>query len=160
MKNKKQKKRLDEMQEKKLLKIEHNTLVLTGVGLLAAIYIQQAVWTSDSRIAVGESVVLLISSLYLLISCIRNGIWDRSAGKPDMKKNTWISLIVSLVFAAFWMVVSYLRYHAWQGSLATFVVMFLMMFVLLMAVFAASTFAYKRRSRTLEALADQDEQEL
>ncbi len=155
----KNKSKLDEMQEKKLLKIEHNALTLTGVGLLAAIYIQQAVWTTDSRVVIGESAVLLVSSLYVLIACIRNGIWDRSAKQPNMKKNTLISLIVSLAFAAFWFVVSYIRYRAWQGSLATFAVMFLMMFILLMAVFTTSSILYNRRSRKMEQLADQDEQE-
>ena len=147
------------MQEKKLLKIEHNTLALTGAGLIAAIFIQQAVWTTDMRTVIGEIAVLLVASLYLLIACIRNGIWDRSANKPSMKKNTLISLIVSFAFAAFWAIVSYIRYDAWQGSLATFAVIFLMMFILQMAVFAISGIAYKRRSRKLEQLADQDEQE-
>ena len=155
----KNKSKLDEMQEKKLLAIEHHALVLTGIGLIASIFIQQAVWTTDSRTVLGESAVLLVSSLYLLIACIRNGIWDRSAKKPNMRKNTLISLVVSIAFAAFWSIVSYIRYDAWQGSLATFVVMFLMMFVLLMAVFSISVIAYYSHSRRLEQLADRDEQE-
>ena len=155
----KNKGKLDEMQEKKLLKIEHNALTLTGIGLIAAIFIQQAIWTTDTRTVIGECAVLLVVSLYLLIACIRNGIWDRSAKKPSMKKNTVVSLAVSMAFAAFWAIVSYIRYHAWQGSLATFVVIFLMMFVLLMVVFAISSIAYNRRRHKLEQLADQDEQE-
>ena len=156
MKNKSQ---LDEMQERKLLKIEHNALTLTGVGLLAAIFIQEAIWTTDSRIVMGESAVLLVSSLYVLIACIRNGIWDRSAKQPNMKKNTLISLVVSLIFAGFWGIVSYIRYDAWQGSLAAFTVMFLSMFVLLMAIFVTSSVVYKHHSRKMEQLADQEEQE-
>ena len=154
----KNKSNLDEMQEKKLLKIEHNTLMIAAVGLLAAIFIQQAIWTENSLIAIGECIVLLVSALYMLIACIRNGIWDRSAKKPNLKKCVLVSLIASLAFAAFWGIVSYIRYHAWQGSLAAFVVMFVMMFVLLMAVCTVSVLAYKRRTRKLERMADQDEQ--
>lgn len=83
---KKNKSKLDEMQEKKLLKIEHNTLTLTSVGLLASIFIQQAILTEDSHVVIGESIVLLVFSLYMLIACIRNGIWDRSAKQPNMKE--------------------------------------------------------------------------
>lgn len=156
---KKNKSKLDEMQEKKLLKIEHNTLTLTSVGLLASIFIQQAILTEDSHVVIGESIVLLVSSLYMLIACIRNGIWDRSAKQPNMKKNTLISLMVSLALASFWSVVSYIRYHAWQGSLTTFGVIFLMMFILLMAAFTTSIILYNRRIRKIEQLVDQDEQE-
>lgn len=156
---KKNKSKLDEMQEKKLLKIEHNTLTLTGVGLLAAIFIQEAIWTTDSRVVIGESAVLLVSSLYMLIACIRNGIWDRTAKQPSMKKNTLISLAVSLAVASFWAVISYIRYDSWQGSLATFAVMFFMTFVLLMITFFITSVTYKHHIRKMEKLADQDEQE-
>lgn len=156
---KKNKKKLDEMQEKKLSKIEHNALTLTSAGLFISIFIQEAVWSIDSRVVIGECAVLLLSSIYVLIACIRNGIWDRSANQPNMRQNALISLVVSLGFAGFWFVVSYIRYHKWQGSLAGFAVMFLMMFTLLMAVFAISSILYKRRSCEMERLADQDEQE-
>ena len=155
---KKSKSHLDEMQEKKLLKIEHNTLTLATVGLIASIFIQQAIWSADSRLITGECIVLLVSSLYMLYACIKNGVWDRKGKEPDMKKNTWISLAVSLAFGIFWAVISYVRYGAWMGSLAVFVVTFFMMFVLLMVVFSVSSVMYKQKSRKLELLADEDEQ--
>ena len=76
-----------------------------------------------------------------------------------MKKDALISFFVSLVFAIFWTVISYVRYNAWQGSLATFVVMFLLMFVLLMSVFVVSGAVYKHKIRKMEQLADQYEKE-
>ncbi len=151
--------KLGELQEKKLLKIEHNTPILTNICLFAAIFIQWAVRTTDGRIVMGESAVLLVSSSYLLIVCIKNGIWNGSTKKPNMKKNTLISFVISLAFAAFGGIVSYVRYHKQQGSLAVFSFMFLMMFILLMIVFTISCIAYKSCSRKLEQLADQDEQE-
>ena len=64
---------LDEMQQKTLLEIEHKTLHIALTGLLIVILMQQIFW-KDGQNTLGESAVLLISSGYLLLSYIKNGI--------------------------------------------------------------------------------------
>ena len=82
---------LDEMQQKTLLEIEHKTLYITLTGLLVVILAQQILWKNGQN-TLGESAVLLISSGYLLLSYIKNGIWDRS--RPfSAKTNRTISQI-------------------------------------------------------------------
>ena len=125
---------LDEMQQKTLLEIEHKTLHIALTGLLVVILIQQIFW-KDGQNTLGESLVLLISSGYLLLSYIKNGIWDRS--KPfSAKTNRVISLLVSLAMGIFLGVTNQLRYHDPLSSVLTFVISFLSMLVLLGIFFA------------------------
>lgn len=151
---------LDEMQQIKLMQIEHKTLMIMMAGLIAAMMIQNAVWISDGRLVLGESIVLMISSLYMLVACIKNGIWERKSNKPSLKRNIVISVIVSFVFGVFWAIVSFVRYKAWQGSLASFAFIFIFMFVLLMIAFSISSAAYMHKVKKMEQLADKEEQEL
>ena len=74
---------LDEMQQRTLLEIEHKTLYITLTGLLIVILMQQIFWKEGAN-TLGEAAVLLISSGYLLLSYIKNGIWDRT--KPFSAK--------------------------------------------------------------------------
>ena len=71
---------LDEMQEQKLLKIEHYGFWLAFWGL-AAVIIMQVIMTKDvsniSTKLAGETLVFLLISIYTLVACLVNGIWDR-----------------------------------------------------------------------------------
>ena len=114
---------LDEMQQKTLLEIEHKTLHIALTGLLIVILMQQIFW-KDGQNTLGEAAVLLISSGYLLLSYIKNGIWDRT--KPfSAKTNRVISLLVSLAMGIFLGVTNQLRYHDPLSSVLTFVISFL-----------------------------------
>lgn len=73
----KKKNNLDEMQEQKLLKIEHTGFWLGFWGLAIIIYIQLAMGNSGFAYIGGETVILLLMALYTSVVCIRNGIWDR-----------------------------------------------------------------------------------
>ena len=89
---------LDEMQELKLLKIEHNAYWFCFVGLLAAIAVQTILF-DDWRIVAGEWIVFMLANVYVLASCVRAGIWDRRL-KADAKTNLIISLLAGGVLAA------------------------------------------------------------
>ena len=65
------------MQDSKLLKIEETGLWLSFWGLMAAIIIQFVIGTTLKGIA-GEIFVLVIQSIYIAFSNIRNGLWTRS----------------------------------------------------------------------------------
>ena len=87
------KRNLDEMQEQALLKIEHNGCWLAFWGLLAAMALQM-VMRVPGRQMLGEWIVFMALSLYIVIACLRKGIWDR-----HLKANRKTNLIVSLLAA-------------------------------------------------------------
>ena len=84
---------LDEMQEQALVKIEHNGCWLAFWGLLAAMALQM-VMRVPGRQMLGEWIVFMALSLYIVIACLRKGIWDR-----HLKANRKTNLIVSLLAA-------------------------------------------------------------
>ena len=84
---------LDEMQEQALLKIEHNGCWLAFWGLLAAMALQM-VMRVPGRQMLGEWIVFMALSLYIVIACLRKCIWDR-----HLKANRKTNLIVSLLAA-------------------------------------------------------------
>ena len=91
---------LDEMQEQELLKIEHNAYWFCFVGLLVAIG-AQTILSDDWKVVAGEWIVFMLANLYVLIGCMRAGIWDRRL-RSDAKTNLVVSLVAGLVTAAVW----------------------------------------------------------
>ena len=83
MKIRKMKSNLDERQELKLLKIEHNGCWIAFWGLLIVMAIQMIVGNDSIKNLAGEGAVLMSLAFYLLVACIRNGIWDRRL-KPNL----------------------------------------------------------------------------
>ena len=155
---KKMKSNLDEMQEQKLLKIEHRGCWLAFWGLFIAIYAQIAMGNSGFEAIGGESIVMLILGAYMLIACIRNGIWDRTL-KPNRKTNLTLSLITGLAVGGFWFITSYLNYHKFLGSVATFAIMFISVSLLAFACLSLSSAIYKRKKQHLDEQADKEENE-
>ena len=84
---------LDEMQEQALLKIEHNGCWLAFWGLLAAMALQM-VMRVPGRQMLGEWIVFMALSLYIVIACLRKGIWGRRL------KAGWKTNLVGSVIAA------------------------------------------------------------
>ena len=82
---------LDEMQEQALLKIEHNGCWLAFWGLLAVMAIQMVMGVPGTQM-LGEWIVFMVLALYLVIACLRKGIWDRYL-KAKRKTNLIISLL-------------------------------------------------------------------
>lgn len=107
---------LDEMQEQKLLRIEHNGCWLAFWGLLAAMAVQMALSGFDfSRIA-GEWIVFMVLSVYLAAACARNGIWDRHL-KNNARTNLLVSAVAGVVFAVFVFAVAFIRFRDTAGIL-------------------------------------------
>ena len=96
---------LDEMQEQKLLQIEHTCCWLAFWGLVTAMVIQVVTGGSLREIA-GETVIVFLLSGYLCFNCLRLGIWDRHL-KPDLKTN----LVSSLLTGGFIGVFSFFRFR-------------------------------------------------
>ena len=85
---------LDEMQEQELLKIEHNGCWLAFWGLLAVMAIQMVMGVPGTQM-LGEWIMFMVLALYLIIACLRKGIWDR-----HLKANRKTNLIISLLAGA------------------------------------------------------------
>lgn len=149
----KRKNNLDEMQEQKLLKIEHYGVWFAFWGLLAAIMVQVVLATdvkSLFRNIVGEWLVFMCLAIYLLISCLINGIWDRRL-KPNFKTNILASLLSGTVCGVIFFASSYYKYAKLAGSVATGIFMFVEVFVLTLGALTVTAFIYKKRVQKLEA---------
>ena len=90
---------LDEMQEQELLKIEHNGCWLAFWGLLAAMALQMMMRV-PGRQMLGEWIVFMALSLYIVIACLRKGIWDRHL-KANWKTNLIVSLLAAVAAGIF-----------------------------------------------------------
>ncbi len=146
---KKVKNNLDERQELKLLKIEHNGCWLAFWGLLAAMLLQMALGNNSLENLAGEWIVFMCLAVYLMAGCMKNGIWDRKL-KPTLKTNTLISGIAAIVMGIIWFVISYHNYHNLMGSIMTGVFMLLSVGILCLVVLMIFSRIYKRRIEKLE----------
>ena len=149
MKIRKMKSNLDERQELKLLKIEHNGCWIAFWGLLIVMSIQMVMGNDSIKNLAGEWVVFMSLGLYLSIDCMRNGIWDRKL-KPNLKTNIIVSSIAAVVAGIIWFSISYRNYHKLIGSIATGIIMFVQVEILCLLVLMIFSKIYKRRVQKLE----------
>lgn len=152
---------LDEMQEQKMLKIEHNGCWFAFWALLICQAVQLLLNLDKpdlfQKIA-GEWIVFLILAVYLAISYLRNGIWNRNAN-PTPKGNLIGSSIAAGITGLLFFAATYFRYHRLLGSIATGIFMFFLVFTLVYCALCASAWLYKKRLRTFDEQADAKEYE-
>lgn len=146
----KKKSNLDEAQELKMLKIEHNCYQIAFWGLLAAILIQTALIPGNLLALAGEWCVFMTMCICNIVGCLKNGIWDRKL-KPNAKTNLVLSLISSLLFGLYWFATSYFRYGKLLGSLATGLFTAMSGFALIYAALSICTRLYKKRVKKLDS---------
>lgn len=148
---------LDEMQELKLLKIESRGFWLGYWALFLSLAVQAFLYGPGNagKTLVGEFIVFLCMSLYLVGACLRSGIWDRHL-QATPAVNIGGSLFAAAVTGIFNAVVSYRNYQSLSGAIATFVVTFLMIAIILSVTMCACTALYHRRRKQLEQ-EDEDE---
>lgn len=152
---KKQNSNLDEMQEQKLLKIEHNGCWFAFWALLASILIQTILFDDYTmRSITGEWIVFMSLSLYLAFSCLKNGIWDRKL-KANGKNNVILSLISSLACAVIFSVSSYIKYDSLIGAGATGLFMFIFVFVSTLVALTITMKLYQKRVSKIDADCDE-----
>lgn len=146
-----QKNNLDEMQELKLLKIESKGFWLGYWALFLSLAVQAFVYGPGNAggILTGEFIVLLCMSLYLAGACLRNGIWDRHL-QATPAVNIGVSLLAAAVTGVFNAIVSYRNYQSLSGAIATFVVTFFLIAIILSVTMCACTALYHRRRKRLE----------
>lgn len=131
---------LDEMQEQTLRKIESRSFWLLWWGLLALIAFQGFIGISPNAI-LGELLLHLLVSLYMVTECIRNGIWDRHI-RPTLAANLAGALIGGGAVA----VLTFLRNSYWPGALIAGAFTGLLVFFALQVTVGM----YKKRHQQLE----------
>ena len=149
MRNKKNK--LDEMQEQKLLCLEHNGAWLAFWGLLAAMIVQLMIYGFEGGIErlAGEWVVFMCLAIYIGVGSIRIGVWDRKL-EANAKTNFLISFVTSIVFAVILALVNYRSYQAVEAAIATFVINVIVLLVVCFVGLTIASNIYKSRLKKLE----------
>ena len=140
---------LDEMQEQQLLKIEHNGYWFCFTGLLVAIAVQ-TILSDDWKTVAGEWVVFMLANLYVMIGCMRAGIWDRRL-RADARTNLVISLVAGLVMATIWFFVIERRSGSTKISLGGAAFTFVIVAVICFIALQISASAMKKRQAKLNA---------
>ena len=150
------KNRLDEMQEQKMLKIEHNGYWMAFWGLFIALFVQQFIYgPGEWKYVAGEWIVFMCIALYMVFGCIKNGIWDRRLA-PTNEVNLIVSMIAGVVFGLFSFLASYRQYHKLYGSIATGVIFYIIIFTACFSALSLSAFLYKRKRDKLENEEEKD----
>ena len=118
-------------------------------GLLIAMVVQLIAGIHGPENLAGEWIVFMCLALYLVIDCIKNGIWDRRM-KPDFKTNLIASSIAAAVMGVVWFTISYRNYHKLVGSIAAGAFMFLVTGALCCVALLVVSSVYKKRLKKLE----------
>lgn len=152
---KKGKNQLDEMQEQNLRKLESWGFWLTWGALLLSILIQMLVYKDEAaKYLKGEWIVFMASSLFMLVGCVRLGIWSRR-GIPSFTNILLISLLAGLVTGIFVAVYNYLSYGDVFTALITVLITGICTFALCLLALSLSLSAYKKRRQKLDSEGDE-----
>ena len=95
---------LDEMQEQTLLKLERNGCWLAFWGLLTVMGIE-CLLKMPAKAILGEWAIFMILALYMVIGCLRHGIWDRKL-EANWQTNLAVSAIAGICVGIFVMVIN------------------------------------------------------
>ena len=147
---------LDERQEQIMLRIEHNGFWIAFWMLFALMLIQEITSGADFRIIMGECATLLVISLYMVLACLKNGIWDRKL-KANSKTNLLASLAAGVVIGF----VNYLALRRFfddrpMGAVAAGIVIDVIVFVLCMLALTLAMRSYMKRTAALEEEPEDD----
>lgn len=157
---KKRKSRLDEMQEQKLLHIEHNGFWIGYVGLAVVILAQLIYYGPGCFEQIGgELFIFMCLSVYTMVGCIKDGVWDRKFS-PSWKVNVCASLIAGVVGGVFNFLVTFFKYRTWRGCAAAGAVMGASIFVCTLGCMSLSLAAYKLREKRREQELQKEDDEI
>lgn len=141
---------LDEMQEAKLLQIEHNGCWLAFWGLLAAMIVELFVFGVENMCYfIGEWIVFMVLCVYMGEACLRNGIWDRRL-KADRKTNLTVSLIAGAAAGLIFAAISLVRYHSVPGAIAIFALLFVFVGLCCFVALSLTAREYRKKLAQLE----------
>lgn len=148
---KKMKSQLDEMQELRLLKVESRAFWFTWTVLLLAIIVQTLVYgfQEGAKLMVGEWIVFTLACFYVLVGCLRIGVWDRRL-KPNFRTNILGSTLGAICAG---LVVGFSNYRSFglmKSAVFSGLICGISTFILCMAALSALSAYYKKRKKALE----------
>ncbi|MCI8900854.1 MAG: hypothetical protein HFH76_09550 [Lachnospiraceae bacterium] len=151
------KNRLDEMQEQKMLQIEHNACWLAFWGLLAVMFGQILYYGIErAQVFLGEWIVFMCLAVYLVTASIRNGIWDRTL-RPSLKTNFYVSLIGAVVGSLIRVFAAYRMYGDIGRALKVGGIVFGCVLVICFLCMSLGLWIYRKRVARLEAEGDEEQ---
>ncbi len=158
MKDKKSEKMLDEMQDRKLLKIEEFGFWLVFWVLFAVILLQALMGATLKELA-GEIAALLAASVYIAFSSLKNGLWARSY-TPTLKADVIASAIASVIFGIINAVRAFviLEKPVELGAAVQIAVLCVGVFILCFALMEGFRLIYKKRRSKLDDIEEEKEQ--
>ncbi len=148
---------LDEMQDRKLLKIEEFGFWLVFWVLFAVVLLQTVMGTTLKELA-GELAALAAASVYIAFSSLKNGLWTRKY-TPTLKTNLLASAVASLIFGGFNAVRAFviLKKPVEPGDAVQMAVLCVGVFILCFALTEAFRLIYKKRRRKLNDIEEEKE---
>lgn len=157
---KNKKNQLDEMQEQKLLHIEKNGFWFAFWALVISMAVQMIVFKADaiSHIA-GEWMILMCMCVYLMVACMRAGIWDRRL-KPDPKTNAIISVLAGLATAVINSITFWVNLGGSEDRVIVMIIVAAISFVMVtLACFIALSLAARSYKKRLAKMEEEVEEE-
>ena len=157
MKNKKSENMFDEMQDRKLLKIEEVGFWLVFWVLFAVILLQALMGATLKELA-GEIAVLLAASVYIVSSNLKNGLWGRSY-TPTLKAVVIASVLASVIFGIINAVRAFviLKNPVEPGAIFQIAALCVGVFILCFALMEVFRLIYKKRRRKLDDIEEEEE---
>ncbi len=156
MKKSNVKNNLDEMQEQKLLKIEHNGCWFAFWGLFISMIVQNTIFGNQGPYVLGEWILFMCLSIYLAVACIKNGIWDRRL-KAEPVTNLLMSLVGGVVMAVIMFIQVYNRSGMIGGSVCAAIFAGGFVFALCFLALTFFTGMYHKRVAKMEAEESEEE---
>ncbi len=146
---------LDEMQDQKLLKMEEYGFWIMFWALAIAIVVQLIIGSTLKEV-VGEIAVLLIGSIYIAATSLKNGLWTRTS-IPSMKGNAITSIVPAVLLAAIH-IIKMIRSESFNTSNVLFTVAIMVaVYVACFAVLEAFRAMYKKRRAELDDIDETSE---
>lgn len=140
---------LDEMQEQKLLKIEHNGFWLSYVGVFVLFMAQLLIYRGDFRMVGGEFLLLMVLSVYVTYAAIKAGIWSRRL-QPNLKSNVLSSLLGSVFVFIFLGIAVFVWFGSPLAAVITAALGGVIAFVLTLLVLQVFVKEYKKQRERLD----------
>ena len=158
MKNKKSKNMLDEMQDRKLLKIEEFGFWLVFWVLFAVILLQALMGATLKELA-GEIAALFAASVYIAFSSLKNGLWGRSYNTPTLKAVVIASVLASVIFGIINAVRAFviLKNPVELGAVVQIAALCVGVFILCFALMEVFRLIYKKRRGKLDDIEEEEE---
>lgn len=153
---KQKKNNLDERQEQLLLKIEHNGYWFAFWGLFVVLMAQLIVFDYDLSYVYGEMIIFFPVCIYMVIACIRRGIWDRRL-KASRKNNLLISLLAGVISGLITGISNYMDFDILWVALLAFGMTCFLTFILCYILLSFSMKRCFKKQRELESMYEDEE---